>query len=100
MRNRPNVRMTIAAQSCKLLLMAVRHASPEVDGAKLRELRKAAGLTVTAAAAGIGMDISYLSAVERGHRPTVSPAMFNKICAYFEIADRNELIRPLVADAA
>jgi transcriptional regulator with XRE-family HTH domain len=69
------------------------HASPEIDGPKLRRLRKAAGLTVTELAARIGISISYLAAIERGTRLTVAPATFIEICAAMGIEDRDQLLR-------
>lgn len=69
------------------------HASPEIDGAKLRRLRKIAGLSVTDAAAKFGISVSYLSAIERGHRPTVAPATYARICDAMDVVDRSSLLR-------
>lgn len=66
------------------------HASYKIDGARLRELRKAAGLSVTQAAKKVGISISYLAAIERGVRKTVPPATFNQICSELDI-ERAEL---------
>jgi transcriptional regulator with XRE-family HTH domain len=60
--------------------MGVEHASPGIDGAKVRKLRKAARLSVTQLAEKIGKSVTYMSAIERGRRPTVAPATFGAIC--------------------
>lgn len=73
--------------------MNARHASPEIDGARLRELRKLSGLSVTDAAKKIGIAIAYLSQIERGDRRTVSPATFGRICDAMGIEDRASLLR-------
>ena len=77
--------------------MPIRHANPEIDGAKLREVRQHAGLTVTEAAAKIGVTAGYLSSIERGHRRTVAPARFNLICEVYGITDRSKLQRKAAA---
>lgn len=68
-------------------------ANPEINGSKLRELRKLAGLTVTEVAEKIGISISYLAQIERGARRTVAPGMFVKICDAMGVVDRRELLR-------
>lgn len=73
--------------------MNARHASPEIDGARLRELRKISGMSVTDAAKKIGIAIAYLSQIERGDRRTVSPATFGRICDAMGIEDRASLLR-------
>lgn len=73
--------------------MSSRHASPEIDGPKLRELRKMAGLTITELSSKVGCSISYLAAIERGHRPTVAPSMYARICEAMGIEDRGQLLR-------
>jgi transcriptional regulator with XRE-family HTH domain len=74
-------------------MAARRPANPQIDGAKLRELRQLAGLSITAAAEKIGCSIAYLSAIERGARPTIGPAMFGRICDAMGIDDRSTLLR-------
>jgi transcriptional regulator with XRE-family HTH domain len=59
--------------------MDVEHASPRIDGAKLRRLRKEARLSITGFAATAGIAASYVSAIECGHRPTVSPPTYGRI---------------------
>lgn len=73
--------------------MNARHASPEIDGARLRELRKISGMSVTDAAKKIGIATAYLSQIERGDRRTVSPATFGRICDAMGIEDRASLLR-------
>jgi transcriptional regulator with XRE-family HTH domain len=79
--------------------MRVRHASVEVNGAELREVRKAAGLTGKEAAREIGLSHTYWLQIERGYRKTCAPATFNKILALFEV-ERDRLIAPLPEEAA
>jgi transcriptional regulator with XRE-family HTH domain len=73
--------------------MGIRHASPEIDGDKVRELRKAARLTVTQLAEKIGKSVSYVSAIERRRRPTVGPATFGDLCTALGVTDDNDLLR-------
>jgi len=79
--------------------MQVRHANTEIDGAKLRELRKAAGLSVTQAAERLGMSRGYLSNVEVGRFRTVTPARFNLMCAVYGVG-RDVLTPAFAEDAA
>jgi transcriptional regulator with XRE-family HTH domain len=78
----------------RLLCMRVRHASVEVNGAELREVRKAAGLTGKEAAAKVNLSHTYYLQLERGYRKTCAPKTFNTIVALFNV-DRDRLIRPL-----
>lgn len=80
--------------------MPQRHASPRIDGARLRELRQEAGHTVSGLARKIGISPQYLTQIERGQRPTVSPQMFNRIVATIGVTDRNELLRSFEQSAA
>jgi transcriptional regulator with XRE-family HTH domain len=75
--------------------MTYRHASAEIDGARLRHLRITAGMTVTALAEKIGISPDYLSKIERQVRSTVAPATFVKICNAMgvEETDRATLLR-------
>ncbi|MFJ8687359.1 helix-turn-helix domain-containing protein [Micromonospora wenchangensis] len=79
--------------------MAHLHASPEIDGHRIRELRQQSGLSVTALARRIGITPQYLSQIERGHRPTVSPHTFTQIRAAMGVGD-DETLRINLADAA
>jgi transcriptional regulator with XRE-family HTH domain len=70
--------------------MAVQSANPRVNGAAMRRSRQKAGLSVTALAAAIGVGASYVSGIELGRRPTVTPARFNLICEVLDVT-REEL---------
>ncbi len=77
--------------------MAYRHTSPLVDSSRIRELRIRSGLSVTGLARLIGITPQYLSQIEHGHRPTVSPATFAKIRMALRVGDQETL---QVEDAA
>lgn len=79
--------------------MSQRHASPEVNGARIRELRQESGLSASALARKIGISPQYMHQIERGKRPTVSPAMFNRIVAAMGVP-RDDLLCSFVQDAA
>lgn len=51
-----------------------------IDGAKVRELRQLAGHSITAFAPKCGVSFQYVSQIERGDRPRVSPEVFVRIC--------------------
>lgn len=51
-----------------------------IDGAKVRRLRKLAGQYLGPFAAKCGISLQYLSQIERGVRPFVSPPVFAAIC--------------------
>ena len=55
-------------------------ASVEVDGDQLRTLRKLRGETLETFAERCGITFQYLSQIERGNRPNVSPPTYVKIC--------------------
>jgi transcriptional regulator with XRE-family HTH domain len=54
-------------------------------GQKLRELRRARGVTQKRMAAALGVSPAYLSALEHGHRGAPSWSMVQKIIGYFNI---------------
>ncbi|WP_030487309.1 helix-turn-helix domain-containing protein [Micromonospora chokoriensis] len=56
------------------------HAGVEIDGPKIRELRKLRGESVTSLASTCGITRQYLSQIERGDRRRVSPPVYAKIC--------------------
>lgn len=62
-----------------------RPAGVEIDGAKLRELRQLRGETLAKFAATCGISTQYLSQVERGDRPRVSPPVYGRICAALKL---------------
>jgi transcriptional regulator with XRE-family HTH domain len=79
--------------------MPQRYAGPEVNGARVRELRRQAGLSASDLARKIGISPQYMNQIERGKRPTVSPAMFNRIVAAMGVS-RDDLSGSFVQDAA
>jgi transcriptional regulator with XRE-family HTH domain len=54
-------------------------------GNKVRELRKARGITMKQMAADLDISQAYLSALEHGHRGLPSPALVVQICEYFHL---------------
>lgn len=54
-------------------------------GEKLRELRRARGVTQQRMAAALGVSPAYLSAMEHGHRSAPSWPMVQKIIGYFNV---------------
>jgi transcriptional regulator with XRE-family HTH domain len=64
-------------------------------GQRLRELRRARGVTQKRMAAAMGVSPAYLSALEHGHRGAPSWAMIQKIIGYFNVIwdDAEELER-------
>lgn len=64
-------------------------------GAKLRELRRARGVTQKRMASALGVSPAYLSALEHGHRSAPSWPMVQKIIGYFNVIwdDAEELER-------
>ena len=64
-------------------------------GEKLRELRRARGITQKHMAASLGVSPAYLSALEHGHRGAPSWATVQKIIGYFNVIwdDAEELQR-------
>ena len=64
-------------------------------GAKLRDLRRARGITQKRMAATLGVSPAYLSALEHGHRGAPSWPMVQKIIGYFNVIwdDAEELER-------
>lgn len=64
-------------------------------GAKVRDLRKARGVSQREMAAALGVSPAYLSALEHGRRGRPTWAMLQKIIGYFNIIwdDAEELLR-------
>lgn len=54
-------------------------------GAKLRELRRRRGLTLSEMAAALGVSVAYLSALEHGKRGRPTWFMVQRIIAYFNV---------------
>ncbi|MFI2667883.1 helix-turn-helix domain-containing protein [Micromonospora carbonacea] len=55
-------------------------AGVEIDGAKLRELRKLQGESLASFASTCGISRPYLSQIETGVRRRVSPPVYKRIC--------------------
>lgn len=70
-----------------------RPASVEVDGNRLRELRKQRGESLAACAKRCGITFQYLSQIERGER-NPSPWTYPRICAAFEVRHEDLLAQP------
>ncbi|MEU4590082.1 helix-turn-helix domain-containing protein [Micromonospora aurantiaca (nom. illeg.)] len=63
-----------------------RPAAVEIDGTKLRELRQLRGDSLAQFAATCGISLTYLSQIERGDRPRVSPPVYGRICTALKLA--------------
>ncbi len=74
-------------------------ASFEVDGTKLRIIRKNRGETLAQFAAQCGISFGFLSQLELGNKPGVAPATFLRICAVLGL-DTDERRRTLLTAAA
>lgn len=68
-------------------------ANVEIDGAKVREMRKLRGLTLTKLATRCDISFQYLSHIERGVRQRVSPPTYARICDALGIRDRRKLLK-------
>ncbi|MEK9754018.1 MAG: helix-turn-helix domain-containing protein [Rhodospirillaceae bacterium] len=64
-------------------------------GTKVRELRKARGITLKQMADDLGVSSAYFSALEHGHRGRPGSGLVQQICGYFELMwdDAEELRR-------
>lgn len=65
----------------------------DVDGSRLRKLRKRRGKSVSALATEAGISHQFLSFIERGQRRPLPP-VFDRICNALELPDdaRDELL--------
>jgi transcriptional regulator with XRE-family HTH domain len=63
-----------------------------IDGAKLRRHRQLAGKGVTVLAGLAGISQSYLSQIEAGDRPRVSPEVYARLCDALGVTDRTTLM--------
>lgn len=68
-------------------------ANVEIDGAKVREMRKLHGLTLKKMALKCDISFQYLSDIERGRRPFVSPPFYARICDVLGVRDRRKLLK-------
>jgi transcriptional regulator with XRE-family HTH domain len=63
-----------------------------VDGDAVRNARKRLGYTITAMAPQVGVSVGYLSQIERGHRPNVSPPTFKRLATALGLDEKPERI--------
>jgi transcriptional regulator with XRE-family HTH domain len=70
-------------------------AAVEIDGAQVRERRKLLGENLVSFADKCGIGFQYLSQIERGDRPRVSPPTFARICDALGVKkdDRHQLVK-------
>jgi len=66
-------------------------AGVEINGDRLRELRKLRGETLEEFAPRCGISFGYLSQIERRHRPRVSPHTFVAICDALGVPDTDRV---------
>lgn len=71
--------------------------SVELDGVRLRELRKLQGHTLRSFAEKCEISVGYLSQLELGDRRMVSPPTFGRICDALGVEDRRDLVRTVAA---
>jgi transcriptional regulator with XRE-family HTH domain len=67
-------------------------------GLKMRELRRARGITLKSMAEDLQISPAYLSALEHGHRGRPTPVLLRQICSFFNVIwDEAEEIHRLAA---
>ena len=67
-------------------------------GSKMRELRRARGITLKRMAEDLQISPAYLSALEHGHRGRPSPVLLRQICSFFNVIwDEAEELHRLAA---
>ena len=69
-----------------------RTAAVVVDRAAIRRQRQLKGLDQAGLAELAGVSPGYVSHIEAGRRPTVSPGVFVRICDALGVEDRTELM--------
>ena len=64
-------------------------------GTRVRELRKARGITLKQMADDLGVSSAYFSALEHGHRGRPGSGLVQQVCGYFDLMwdDAEELRR-------
>lgn len=77
--------------------LATDNTSVEIDGPRMRSLRKLQGDSIAAFAEKVGISYAYVSQIECGHKPSTSPDVFVRICGALAI-DATE--RPKLMSAA
>lgn len=78
-------------------------ASVDIDGGRLRELRKLRGKSMSALARESEISVQFLSVLELDPKRRCSPEVFDRICTALRLTsddDRRALMRPTVASAA
>jgi transcriptional regulator with XRE-family HTH domain len=63
----------------------------EINGAAVREARKRAGMTLTMLAERVDLTVGYLSQIERGKKPTVSPPAFVRIAGALQLDNLDDI---------
>lgn len=67
-------------------------------GLRVRELRKARGMSLKQMAADMGVSAAYFSALEHGHRSRPGPGLVLEIAGYFQLdGDGTEELKKLAA---
>lgn len=64
----------------------------EVNGFALREIRLRSAVQISALATQVGVTRAYLTKIELGYSPRVSPAVFQAIIGALGIGDRRALL--------
>lgn len=70
-----------------------------IERAELRRCRKLSGLNQAQLAEKAAVSPSYISLIESGKRPTVSPATFARLCEALRVGDRTKLLASDGTDA-
>ncbi len=76
-------------------------ASVAINGSAMRRKRQLLGLDLAGFAAVSGLDISSISKIENGIRPTVSVKTFNRICLGLRLKSltaRAEIVKATTVD--
>lgn len=63
-----------------------------INGAALRHIRRITGVGVNVLAGEIGVSAPFISMIESGRRPRVSPEVFASLCSALLIEDRRALM--------
>lgn len=77
--------------------MATEPPGVQIAGGLVRKLRKLTGDNMVAFAPKVGISVQYLSLIELGQRPTVSPKVFGQICDALNVTNRDDLIEKVTA---
>jgi transcriptional regulator with XRE-family HTH domain len=77
--------------------MATEPPGVQIAGGLVRTLRKRSGDNLVTFAPKAGISVQYLSLIELGRRPTVSPKVFGQICDALNVTNRDDLIDKVAA---